>query len=288
MLRPDFTKLLFKRLKDGDSINLIGQSGMGCTECLQDIQLLAIQEGITTIYLDFKRFKFNYDGLVKEARIQLLNGTNQEIDPKNLLENEGNTFAIAISESKPKIHQLFILLDHYDDILDNPLQKIPKSFFDDLNSLKNREHVSVCCVTEKPHRQYKFYFKDEENGKILDGTSWLDLKHRELPRLSDEEILAFLIKKLSKHPIFEKEKKHFNQYIELLRGHQAPINLIEVLESNWDQFPNEMPINKRLKRITGDYKSRYNTRPREFPKWATRFLDKAEQISNIWKNIRVN
>ena len=222
MLRPDFTKLLFRRLKDGDSINLIGKPGMGCTECLQDIQLLAIQEGITTIYLDFKRFKFNYDGLVNEAKIQLLNGINQELEPKNLLENGDNTFAIVISESTPKINQLFILIDHYDDILDNPLQKIPKSFFDDLNSLKNRAHVSVCCVTAKPHRQYKFYFKDEEEGKISDGTSWLVLKHRDLPRLTDEEILSFLNKKLSKHPLFEHEKKHLNQYIDLFERASGP------------------------------------------------------------------
>lgn len=71
-LRPTFTRLLLRKLREGHSINLVGLRGAGGSRALHDLQALAAAEGLTAIRVDMNRYKYNYPGFIEEIQGQLL------------------------------------------------------------------------------------------------------------------------------------------------------------------------------------------------------------------------
>ncbi len=282
MLRPYFTRLLFQRLNEGKSINLIGLPLSGCSECLYDVKMLAVKKGIVTVYLDMKDFKYNYQGLLKSTHEQLTVGS---IEAKNALPESTQNLAIVVSDYTNLERNTFILLDHFADILDNPEQRLPKSFFDDLNSLRNRTDIAICCVTDKPHLHCKYYFEDGK-GKINDTLSWLDLDPLLLPNLLDEEAAAAFDNHLENHPLWPQEKVYRTAYIRVIQGNLHPVGILRAISVDWDQHPAPIDIEHRLKRITHNFEALYLRRPKKPTGLYQRFKKEITDWVKIIKDTR--
>lgn len=282
MLRPRFTRLLFQRLSEGKSINLIGLPLAGCTECLRDVQQLAQEQGIVTVYLDMKDYKYNYKGLVQNTYQQMV--ANGLLDGFKALPEKMENLAVVISEYANPQTDTFILLDHFEDILDNPEQRLPKSFFDDLNSLRNRNNFALCCVTTKPHLQCKYYFEDEK-GRLDNTLSWLHLDALPIPHLLDEEATAAVDEALSQHPLWEQEQVHRTAYVHAVQGNLHPLGVLRAIKNDWDQYPEKLAIDYRLKRITHSLNEHYLKRPKK-SSGLVWLLAPLKTVSEIWKNLK--
>lgn len=283
MLRPRFTRLLFQRLREGKSINLIGLPLAGCTECLRDVQQLAQEQDIITVYLDMKDYKYNYAGLLQDTHQQLI--ANDLLEGQKTLPSGINNLAIVVSEYANRETDTFILLDHFDDILDNEDQRLPKSFFDDLNSLRNRSNIAICCVTAKPHLQSKYHFEDEK-GKLDNTLSWLDLDAMLLPNLLDEEAAAVFRTALNGHFLWKQEEPQRNSYIRAVQGNRYPLGVIRAIENDWDQHPNQENIDNRLKRITHNLEEHYLRRPKKPTGWYHLFKQEIRDWLGMYKDAR--
>jgi len=179
-LRPLNTALLVKDLREGKSINLVGHPKAGRERMLDDIQ-----ECMTTvkhIRLNMKNYVGSYDALLESIADQM--GINYN-DKTSLGELVG-----AISRESVKC---FILIDNFDAILDNTEldKKYTRSFFDTLNSLKNKSNISLLCATTKPHENSLIYI-----GGVDNGTSWLQLERELLQNLNYENIEVELDRQL--------------------------------------------------------------------------------------------
>ena len=65
-LRPNFTLKIFEKLKNGDSINLIGKEGIGRSRLLEDVKKLAKTEDIVILIVDLKSCFYNSKSFKKQ------------------------------------------------------------------------------------------------------------------------------------------------------------------------------------------------------------------------------
>ncbi len=162
-LRPEYTALIVKKLHQQRlSLNVIGATGTGKERLLQDIKKVAEKEllDVQVILVNMKNYVHNYQGLLREIHAQLHLTTKL---PKKLSD-------VFIDLDKQKKYWLF--LHQYDAILDkaNIDERYDKDFIDDLNFLKNRDHICLLCTTEKAHDTKAIFIKEEAFRN-----SWLDL-----------------------------------------------------------------------------------------------------------------
>lgn len=166
-LRPDFTVKIFKLLEEGRSINLISTKGNGASRLLEDIKKKSQSNSTTVFKVDIKQFRHNYDGFLAIFK--------NEHTMNLALPSINSSFPTLLKAQLENYPKIFLLLDNFDCILDDKDQRFPKSFFDDLNSIRSIENCSICCVTEKVHNQYEIHYKDER-GNLVNTLSWLDLQ----------------------------------------------------------------------------------------------------------------
>jgi hypothetical protein len=280
-LRPSFTNVLYRRLKAGQSINLVGLRGAGCSRALQDVAELIRNEGGTPILVDLNKYKYNYAGFVEEAQEQLLLSAGNNRSAQKAIEGEYPPVSLILREHQTEHQHIFLLFDHFDALLDDPKQRLPKHFYDDLNSLNNKSNVSICCVTEKPHLQYRVHYKDEE-GQLAVTLSWLDLQHLDLPHLLEEEIQAELCRAMKGILGWEEDE---GAYIRAISGHLHPIYYIELLKTNFELYPDEYTPKQRNAQVGKQYKERYNNRPKSKTNW-DKLLDRLVRLSETVKNLR--
>ena len=291
-LRPTFTSILFNRLKEGRSINLVGLRGAGCSRALRDVIELANAEEITTIYIDLNKYKYNYSGFEASVREQLLLPPAIKENSK-LLEGANETLAVTtyndftpvsvlLDESKSQHNHIFILLDHFDALLNDPRQRLPKIFYDDLNSINNQYGFSLCCVTEKPHLQYRVHYKDEQ-GALDVSLSWLDLQHINMTNLLDDEIHAELDRMLRNIPAWQNEPQK-DIYIRTIAGQLHPVRYIDLLKTNLE-IKAGLTAEQRLFQIGKQYAGIYNNRPKPKSNW-DKLLERLVKFSEVIRNIR--
>jgi hypothetical protein len=247
-LRPKFTEQLFNLLNEDRSINLISLKGNGASKLLVDLKTFAeSKEGILVYKADIKEFKHNYNGLLEVFR-----GVNlyKELNNNNSLP--------AIINQEVLGCKIFLLLDNFDSILDDKQQRFPKSFFDDLNSIKHTPNISICCVTEKPHTHYNIYYLDEK-GQLENTLSWLDLMLLDLPSLEIFEIRDELNNKLSNNIGWQNEQLK-EDFVKDIFKNCYGFNSYALLKLFCDDFiqnPNyslsEVRINRVRKRLREDF-----------------------------------
>jgi hypothetical protein len=179
-LRPVYTKYLFKQLQK-KSLNVYGAAGEGRERLLNDLQELAKPAGTLVLFANMKAFAKNYEGFIKELIRQLATQLNLPSSTLNLEE--------LLDIEPPKT--VWILLHNFDAVLNNThLDKhFGIGFFNQLNSLKNRNCCFLLCVSEKPFKQYRFY-TDE-----IHSLSPLDLELEKLTKLTREECEQELIRR---------------------------------------------------------------------------------------------
>ena len=262
MLRPSFNRRLFNKLEKGDSINLVGLKGSGCSRALEEVCEIAQTNGhITTVLIDMNSFKYDFEGFKRAVLEQYSLPVNSEFSPPNLLPIS-TALSQILGPPKEINSKIFLLLDHFDAVLDLPDQRLPKSFFDDLNSLRHRNGISLCCVTEKPHLQYRVFYTDE-NGRLINTLSWLDLGHLDLPPLLEDEIYEELNRALHSFPLWEKESP--KKYIDFIKGHNKPAWLFKVIKDDFESHPEWLQARHRIKRIGHTFGQRYGGRPSKKP-----------------------
>jgi len=281
-LRPSFTNVLYRSLRAGQSINLVGLRGAGCSRALEDLAELIKREGGTPILVDLNKYKYNYSGFVEEVQGQLLLPSGENSNAQKAIEGEYPPVSLILRDQHTQHQHIFILLDHFDALLNDPEQRLPKHFYDDLNSLNNRPNVSLCCVTEKPHLQYRVHYRDDQ-GQLAVTLSWLDLQHLDLPHLLEEEIQAELHRELGKLPGWSEGDE--GAYIRVISGHLHPIRYIELLRTHFEQYPNELTPKQRDAQVGKQYKERYNNRPKAKTNW-DKLLDRILKVSQAIKNLR--
>lgn len=276
ILRPSFTRLLLRKLQEGSSLNLVGLRGAGCSRALRDLSTLAQeQQDITCILVDINQYKHNYRGFIQQIQRQLLLPGGQKELPPPVEEGQYPAVSVVL-DGKPFEHkQIFLLLNHFDALLNDPNQRLPKSFYDDLNSLNNRSGVSLCCVTERPHLQYQVHYKDEQ-GDLAVTLSWLDLQHQDLPHLLEEEIQAELDRLLAEQPAWREENQQ-NKYVNEIRNHLHPVRWMTLLQNDMETYPNGLTAEQRIEAVKQKYKDIYNTRPQprsnvDIDTWLERLL----------------
>ena len=180
-LRKDFTKNIIASLVDKRlSINLISEKGTGKTRLLEDIRKCNLP-GICIVNINLKSYDNNYDGLLKEIHRQL--ELSEEVP--------GHLYQLFEGLETQPIYLVF--LDNYDALLDNPKidGKFDVNFFDDLNAIKNRDNVSLLCITCRPHNTLPVFIEGESFRN-----SWLTLEKIYIPSLTRVQLMDELERQL--------------------------------------------------------------------------------------------
>lgn len=175
-LRPTFTRnFIHTLLNRNRSINLIGPPGCGKRRLLEDVRDCKLPDTLALL-IDLRSYKQSYAGFLSELWRQCPHANGEAVLPNlgdlvTKLENSGQ--------------RVLLLLDHFDALLNNPDidPKFDAQFHNHLNSLKNHPHMTLACVTVKPH-DHSIIFVDAQPH----GTSWLDLEQCALPPLSGSEV----------------------------------------------------------------------------------------------------
>jgi hypothetical protein len=234
-LRPEYTQIIVRDLHRGKSINLIGSEGIGRERLLQDIQQSDLPD-TETILINLKSYKESYDALI--LHIWDLMG-KQGKKPRNLSE--------LIDRAENKNGRVLLLLNNFDALLDNPKAdpKFDMRFYDALNYIRNKIHVALLCVTQKPHDQSVVFINGEHHSN-----SWLDLEKKHLPQLTRQEIGAEIARRgLS---LDEAWKEHLTDTV---AEASKPYNLLEFLsEKILNGEDGNLPENARLKRWIKTFK----------------------------------
>ena len=282
-LRPSFTNILYRRLRAGQSINLVGLRGAGCSRALQDVADLVKADGGTPILVDLNRYKRDYTGFVEAVQEQLHLTVGDQIGTvKAIEEQQYPPVSLILREQQTQDQHIFLLFDKFDALLDDPEQRLPKHFYDDLNSLNNKPNISLCCVTEKPHLQYRVHYRDEK-GEITVTLSWLDLQHFDLPHLLEDEIQAALHRQLAGLPGWSKEDE--GHYIRAISGHLHPLHYIDLLKTHLELHTDGLTPQQRTYQVERKYAEVYNNRPKAKTNW-DKILEQIVKVSQAIKNLR--
>lgn len=261
-LRKQFTHSIYAKLKEGNSINLIGEKGSGRQRLLEDISSLAQQEGITPVLVNMNRWKHHFKGFVEHVYEQLYHA-------RELPAGEGQSDTTQSTDLVPTDHlslmlagqlmhhrQIFLLINNYDYILNNPKQRFPKSFFDDLNSLRSKTHLSLCLVTQQSHLQSKVFYKDPDGTMLKNSLSWLDLDILEIPRLTLAEVREELNKKINHLHLWEAEQEQ-ERFVTAVQDHQSCYDFLEIIVNSFQTDLAYIPAERRLKRCYRHYGQHY-------------------------------
>jgi len=219
-LRPLFTENIVKILQRGGSVNLIGDSGQGRGRLLGDIQKLSLDNTLI-LQVNMRTCKESYTGFIHALWQQL---GSMEKKPLNL-----GQLMTRFEESGK---QMWILLHHFDSLLDNPQidKRFDVTFFNNLNAMRNHAQISLLCVTCKPHDQ-SIVFID----KKAHSNSWLDLERQWLPMLTLEEISYEM---RMRHSALSSAE--LTQICDMVHGHEKPYLLLEFFSDKLKNQENEL------------------------------------------------
>lgn len=178
MLRPAFTEKLAEKLRQGASVNLVGDPAQGCRRLQQDLKH-QLRHDCLWLELDLKAYQQNFAGLLQALNRQL--PTPLATTPKHL---HAVLSAAPASEQQP----LVLCLRHFDDLLGHPAidPAYNHQFLEDLNAIRKNPHQRLLCVSSIPHHTRGLHIK----GGYFNAELQLNILY--LPPLSQAEISAEL------------------------------------------------------------------------------------------------
>ncbi len=233
-LRPTFTALVVKSLQNGRSVNLIGAEGAGRERLLEDIRRAAPPETAVVI-VNLKNYRRSYDSLLDDVWRQL--GKHGE-KPVNL--------TALIEQCEQQNRQTFLCLHNFDALLgktDNDA-KYDKTFYDALNFCRNRPHIALICVTQKPHDQSLVYV----DGKVI-SNSWLDLEQKQLPALTQLEIIAELDRTIAPDMPYLRQDNLLGELVKRIQANPKPYDFLTFVADKFAAKEDaDLPIKQRLPR----------------------------------------
>lgn len=296
--RKVFTNTIYAKLKRGDSLNLVGAKNTGRKRLLEDLKELASQEDtpIQVILIDLNGVKHSFDGFEEQVREQLdlpliATSPSTNLLPEGKKENlpaSNVPMDMSILLEKYDLHKkkLFLLLHNFDAILDNAEQRFPKSFFDDLNSFKNKSNISLCCVTQKPHLQSRIKYQTPDKNQIIDTLSWLDLRVIDIVKPNQSEVREEINKRL-KDSIRWQEEGQKEKAIEAITDHQCPFEFLNLLSDNYEINIREIDVDSRLKKCYDKFLQNFSVRPRKKSRISFQMIkDVIDYGVNTWAKIK--
>lgn len=279
-LRKAFTNDLYRKLVNGNSINLVGPKFNGRLRLLEDLANVARQEGNTVVVVDMNHWKTDYEGFVKHAQEQVLLAA-----PASVTEEESRALvpaehlSKALSAQLPHHQRIILLLNNFDAILDNPRRRFPKTFFDDLNSLRHKPNLSLCAVTQKSHLQSTIYYKEETEFK--NTLSWLELEIVELPRPTLSEVREELDKRLLE-VAFWRDEPEKERFVVAVQDHTAFYRFLEIVCNSFGMNHQQIPAETRLQQCYKTFEKNYR-RLQESP--LPGYLEKGKGFVDYWVGV---
>jgi len=249
---------VYRRLvEQRQAVNITGEKGAGRGRVLKDLEQVITAEGRHVLLIDFNRNQRYYE-LLEQIESQMLlkkMRSQEEILPKPV-QAEYTQFPITslfMSYFNPKgAPYLYLLLDNIDRILDNPQQRFPKAFFDDLNYLNNSPYIFIACTTNKAIGVYQIYYVDE-NEREEDRLSWLHFPAPlDVSPLQVAEIEAELNRCLSDNDHWQGQA----DYIAAIQTHPASAQFLEYVVNNFDSHE-ALPIPQHLERLKARFNHHY-------------------------------
>jgi len=186
ILRPTFTKNIHQHyIQKGKSLNIFGASGVGKSRFIDDLKLL-VDNDIHFVTLNMRELRTDYNKFIKRLE-------------KKLDINDGfDTIEQVLAKFARKKGKKVLVIDHFEYLFEeNHDQAFNFDFFDQLNSFKNSEDVSLVILSTLNYRHYNFYKNDELT------TSPLDIEVMEITPLMSKEIENELKKNIDKELGFE-------------------------------------------------------------------------------------
>lgn len=259
-LRPSFTQKVYRRLvEQGQAVNITGEKGSGRGRVLKDLEKILLDEGRDVLLIDFNRNQKYYE-LLEQIQLQML--------AKKLMTDEEmphlppradhhvfpvlNLFTPYFRLDNTK--SLFLLFDNFDRILDNPNQRFPKAFFDDLNYIKNKPRIFIACATTKAIGAYHIHYINEQEREE-DELSWLDFPApQDVGPLKPTEIKAELDRCLADNERWQGQE----DYVQAIHAHPACAKFLEYVAHNFDLY-DDLPIPQHLEKLLERFEFNYAT-----------------------------
>ena len=186
ILRLKFTKNIYKHyIKKGKSLNIFGARGVGKSRFIDDLKLL-VDDNTHFITLNMRELRTDYhkfmDRLGKELNI----------------DNRSNTISLLLDNFARKKGKKVLVIEHFEYLFEENHDKAFNfDFFDQLNSFKNGENISLLILSTLNYKFYRFYKDDELT------TSPLDIDVMEITPLMHEEIESELRRNIDKDLCFK-------------------------------------------------------------------------------------
>jgi len=206
ILRPNFTNNIFTHyVQKGKSINIFGQEGIGKDRFIEDIKLL-MNKDMYCVLLNMRELRVSYDKFLEDLGNQL------DIDHKIYSIEE------VLAQFQSQQGKKVLLIKNFEYLFEeNRDDEFNFDFFDQLNSFKNSNDVSLILISTLNYRHYHYY----KGNKLK--TSPLDIDVIEITPLIHQEIVSELKKDIT-------ENLSFNLLATLIQGKDHPYSLIKLIK----------------------------------------------------------
>jgi len=186
ILRPTFTENIHKHyIKKGKSLNIFGANGVGKSRFIDDLKLL-VDADTHFVILNMRELRTDYSKFI------------QRLEDKLDIDDEFDSIEQVLAKFARKKGKKVLVIDHFEYLFEeNHDQAFNFDFFDQLNSFKNSEDVSLVILSTLNYRHYHFYKGDKLT------TSPLDIEVMEITPLMSKEIENELKKNIDKKLGFE-------------------------------------------------------------------------------------
>jgi energy-coupling factor transporter ATP-binding protein EcfA2 len=237
ILRPNFTKNIHQHyIKKGKSLNIFGARGVGKSRFIEDLELL-VDRDTHFITLNMRELRTNYKRFVKRLKDKLG------------IEGDFDTIELVLAQFAKKEGYKVLIIDHFEYLFESNHDKAFNfDFFDQLNSFKNSEDVSLVILSLHNYKHEHFY----KDGELT--TSPLDISVEEITPLLQKEIEDELKRKIE-------EDLGFELLASMIMGKDYPYHLIDFiakeinfghynsndfLERNFDRWDGQLRKNSRV------------------------------------------
>jgi len=186
ILRPQFTENIYKYyIQKGKSLNIFGAKGVGKSRFIEDLKSLIDYE-INFVSLNMRELRTNYKRFTRKLKDELN------------IEGEANTIELVLAEFAKKSGKKVLVIDHFEYLFEaNHDRAFNFDFFDQLNSFKNSDSVSLLILSTHNYTHEQFY----KDGELT--TSPLDISVEEITPLIQKEIEDELKREIDKDLNFE-------------------------------------------------------------------------------------
>ena len=177
ILRPNFTKNIHQHyIQKGKSLNIFGTNGVGKSRFIEDLKLL-IDKDTHFVSLNMRELRTDYIKFTQKLKKELG------------IEGDFETIELVLAEFAKNRGKKVLVIDHFEYLFEENHDKAFNfDFFDQLNSFKNDNSVSLVILSTRNYQHYHFYKGVEQT------TSPLDIEVMEITPLLHKEIENELIR----------------------------------------------------------------------------------------------